>query len=79
MALLTYGEGWHNNHHAYPRMARHGHRCWEFDMTLLTIRLLERVGLVWDVIDYKNKRRDEKIETHEPDRTAEIVAAHVHR
>ena len=33
VGLLAYGEGWHNNHHAYQRMARHGHRWWEFDMT----------------------------------------------
>jgi fatty-acid desaturase len=57
VALITYGEGWHNNHHAYPRMAPHGHRWWEFDVTFITIRLLQRCGLAWDVIDYK-KRAD---------------------
>lgn len=51
VAALTYGEGWHNNHHAYPRMARHGHRWWEIDLTFLTIRLLERLGLAWGVVD----------------------------
>jgi stearoyl-CoA desaturase (delta-9 desaturase) len=50
VALLTYGEGWHNNHHAWPRMARYGHRWWEVDVTYLTIRLLERLGLAWDVV-----------------------------
>ena len=50
VALLSYGEGWHNNHHAYPRMARHGHRWWEFDTTYAAIRLLERVGIVWNVV-----------------------------
>jgi stearoyl-CoA desaturase (delta-9 desaturase) len=54
VALLTYGEGWHNNHHAYPRMAKHGHRWWEFDMTWLTVRLLRAVGLATDVVDYRN-------------------------
>jgi stearoyl-CoA desaturase (delta-9 desaturase) len=49
VALLSYGEGWHNNHHAFPTMARHGHRWWEIDITYLTIRLLRRVGLAWDV------------------------------
>jgi stearoyl-CoA desaturase (delta-9 desaturase) len=53
VALLTYGEGWHNNHHAYPRMANHGHRWWEIDLTFRTIRLLERLGLAWNVVDYK--------------------------
>ena len=33
VGLITYGEGWHNNHHAYPRMAPHGHKWWEFDVT----------------------------------------------
>jgi stearoyl-CoA desaturase (delta-9 desaturase) len=55
VALFTYGEGWHNNHHAYPRMAQHGHRWWEIDLTFRVIRLLQRVGLVWDVVDYKHK------------------------
>jgi stearoyl-CoA desaturase (delta-9 desaturase) len=49
VALLSYGEGWHNNHHAFPSMARHGHRWWEIDVTYLTIRLLRRLGLAWDV------------------------------
>jgi stearoyl-CoA desaturase (delta-9 desaturase) len=53
VALLTYGEGWHNNHHAYPRMALHGHRWWELDLTFRTIRLMQRLGLAWDVVDYK--------------------------
>lgn len=40
VALLTFGEGWHNNHHAYPTSAAHGLRWWEVDLTYLTIRLL---------------------------------------
>lgn len=58
VALITYGEGWHNNHHAYPRMAPHGHKWWEIDVTYLTIRLMQLCGLAWDVVDYK--RRAEK-------------------
>jgi stearoyl-CoA desaturase (delta-9 desaturase) len=54
VALITYGEGWHNNHHAYPRMAPHGHKWWEFDMTYATIRLMQLCGLAWNVVDYKN-------------------------
>jgi sn-1 stearoyl-lipid 9-desaturase len=45
VALLTLGEGWHNNHHAFPRSARHGLRWWELDMTYCLIRLLGLVGL----------------------------------
>ena len=50
VGLLAFGEGWHNNHHAYQRSARHGHRWWEFDLTYLVIRGMERVGLAWDVV-----------------------------
>lgn len=55
VALITYGEGWHNNHHAYPRMALHGHRWWEVDVTFTTIRLMQWLGLAWDVVDYKKR------------------------
>lgn len=53
VAIVAYGEGWHNNHHAYPRMAKHGHKWWEFDITWQAIRLLKMFGLVWDVVDYR--------------------------
>ena len=55
VAVITYGEGWHNNHHAYPRMAKHGHRWWEIDVTFMTIRLMRAVGLAWNVVDYKRR------------------------
>ena len=50
VALIASGEGWHNNHHAHPRSARHGHRWWEVDNTWLTIRFLERTVLATDVV-----------------------------
>jgi len=49
VALLTFGEGWHNNHHQYQVSARHGHKWWEFDPAYWGIRLLELLGLAWDV------------------------------
>jgi len=49
LALLTFGEGWHNNHHHYPRAARQGFYWWEIDPTYYGLRLLERLGLVWDL------------------------------
>lgn len=49
VALLSYGEGWHNNHHAFPTSARHGLRAWEFDPAYGFIRLLKTVGLAWDL------------------------------
>lgn len=45
VALFTFGEGWHNNHHAYPTSARHGLAWYEIDITWMTIRLLQAVGL----------------------------------
>ena len=54
-AMLTYGEGWHNNHHALPRTANYGHRWWEFDPTFVVIRLMQKVGLFWDVVEFKKK------------------------
>ena len=49
VALLAHGEGWHNNHHADQRSAKHGHQWWEYDLAYLVIRLLERVGLASDI------------------------------
>ena len=50
VGLLAFGEGWHNNHHAFQRMAAHGHKWWEFDMTYWVILAMERLGLVWNVV-----------------------------
>ncbi|KAL4578209.1 hypothetical protein LXL04_014329 [Taraxacum kok-saghyz] len=49
VAVLTLGEGWHNNHHAFPRSARHGMEWWQFDPTWELIKLLELVGLATNV------------------------------
>ncbi len=49
VALITFGEGWHNNHHAHPTSARHGLAWYEFDVTWISLKLLRAVGLVWDV------------------------------
>jgi sn-1 stearoyl-lipid 9-desaturase len=49
VALLVYGEGWHNNHHKYQYSARHGLQWWELDVTWMTIWLLEKVGLATKV------------------------------
>ncbi len=53
VAFCTNGEGWHNNHHAQPRSAAHGHRWWEIDLTYWTILLLEKVGLAREVVHPK--------------------------
>ena len=64
VALLTFGEGWHNNHHAHPTSARHGLAWYEFDITWLELKLLRALGLVWDV-------RMAKVS----DATEEVIAA----
>lgn len=49
LALLTMGEGWHNNHHAYQTSVRQGFRWWEYDPTYYCLRFLAWLGLVWDL------------------------------
>jgi stearoyl-CoA desaturase (Delta-9 desaturase) len=49
LALITNGEGWHNNHHYYPGSMSNGFYWWQVDLNAYVIRTLERVGLVWDV------------------------------
>jgi len=57
VALLSFGEGWHNNHHAYQRSAAHGLRWFEFDLTYWTIRLLGLMGLARDIVLPKPEQR----------------------
>lgn len=59
VALLTFGEGWHNNHHRWPLSARQGMYWWEFDLTFLLLRGLEKLGLVWDLKVYPPHIYDE--------------------
>jgi len=47
IALITLGEGWHNNHHHYQRSERQGFYWWEIDITHYVLKLLERAGIVW--------------------------------
>lgn len=47
--ILGMGEGWHNNHHAFPNSARHGLRWWEFDLSYYIIQLMTVLGLAWKV------------------------------
>ena len=47
--VVGMGEGWHNNHHAFPTSARHGLRWWEIDTSYYLIKLLAALGLVWNV------------------------------
>lgn len=58
VAAFTFGEGWHNNHHAYPRSARHGLTWKEFDLNWIQIRLLEKLGLAREVCFYDLKAEE---------------------
>ena len=49
LALLTFGEGWHNNHHHYPTAARQGFFWWEIDIAYYGLRVLAALGIVWDL------------------------------
>jgi stearoyl-CoA desaturase (delta-9 desaturase) len=49
LALLTMGEGWHNNHHAYQSSVRQGFRWWEYDPTFYALKFLSWFGIVWDL------------------------------
>ena len=57
LAPLSFGESWHNNHHAFPRSAFHGLHWWEVDPGGLAIRALQRLGLAWDVVRIPPERQ----------------------
>ncbi|MFN0038517.1 MAG: acyl-CoA desaturase [Burkholderiales bacterium] len=58
LALLTFGEGWHNNHHHYPGAARQGFFWWEIDVTYYMLRLLASLGIIWDLKEVPMAVRD---------------------
>jgi stearoyl-CoA desaturase (Delta-9 desaturase) len=60
LAPLSFGESWHNNHHAFPTSARHGLKAWELDISAGVIRVLEKLGLVWDVVRIPPERQARK-------------------
>jgi stearoyl-CoA desaturase (Delta-9 desaturase) len=61
LALPTFGEAWHNNHHAFPTSAQHGLRRWELDPSALVIRGLEATRLAWDVVRVSPERQRAKL------------------
>jgi stearoyl-CoA desaturase (delta-9 desaturase) len=60
LALLSLGESWHHNHHAFPRSARHGLRWYELDPSAAVIAGLERLGLAWNVVRIAPERQRSK-------------------
>jgi stearoyl-CoA desaturase (Delta-9 desaturase) len=84
LAIPSFGESWHHNHHAFPRSAAHGLRWYEIDPSAMLIRLMRRVGLAWDVVQITPERQAQKLIGHtkpeapkqperEPDKIAEPV------
>jgi len=61
LALLTFGEGWHNNHHHYQRSARQGFYWWEIDLTYYVLKLLELVRIVRDVDGVPHHIREQRL------------------
>ncbi|GIW72773.1 MAG: hypothetical protein KatS3mg102_2315 [Planctomycetota bacterium] len=70
LALITLGEGWHNNHHYYPASANQGFRWYEIDISYYVLWLLEKLGLVWDL-----KRAPEEVVAGRRGRRSYLVTA----
>jgi stearoyl-CoA desaturase (delta-9 desaturase) len=49
IALLTFGEGWHNNHHHFPGSAKQGFYWWEVDLTYYLLKMMSLFGFIWDI------------------------------
>jgi stearoyl-CoA desaturase (delta-9 desaturase) len=61
LAVLSLGESWHHNHHAFPRSAYHGLRWWEIDLSGLIIAGMQRVGLAWNVVRISPERQQARV------------------
>jgi stearoyl-CoA desaturase (Delta-9 desaturase) len=61
LAVLSLGESWHHNHHAFPRSAYHGLRWWEIDPSGLIIAGMQRVGLAWNVVRISPERQRARV------------------
>ena len=62
LALLTFGEGWHNNHHHFPGAARQGFYWWEFDLTYYGLRVLAALGIIWDLREVPAALRTQRLQ-----------------
>jgi len=64
LALLTFGEGWHNNHHHFPGSVHQGFYWWEIDITYYVLRLLAALGIIWDLRKVPMEIRDLQQASH---------------
>lgn len=62
VAILTFGEGWHNNHHAFPTSARHGFAWYEFDQNWLTIKIFKKLGWAKQIRVYKDEKQTTELQ-----------------
>jgi stearoyl-CoA desaturase (Delta-9 desaturase) len=60
LALPSFGESWHHNHHAFPRSAVHGLKWWEIDTSAMIIRAMRRLKLAWNVVEITPERQAQK-------------------
>src|SRR5277367_619909 len=76
LAIITMGEGWHNNHHAYQSSARQGFRWWEMDVTYYVLVILSWLGIVWDLKAPPEQvlRNEQRLGSRVVRRTAEQLA-----
>jgi stearoyl-CoA desaturase (Delta-9 desaturase) len=61
LAIPSFGESWHHNHHAFPRSAAHGLKWWEIDPSQMVIGLMRKLGLAWDVVTITPERQAQKL------------------
>jgi stearoyl-CoA desaturase (delta-9 desaturase) len=76
LAIITLGEGWHNNHHRYQGATRNGFFWWEIDITYYVLRCLSWTGLIWDLKDVPQSVLDEG--AHPDHRESVAAASQVH-
>jgi fatty-acid desaturase len=73
IGLGAFGEGYHNNHHAKPRCAAHGHKWWEFDLTRYVIKALEKCGLAWNVVWLEREPRPSPQDSQDADEAGAML------
>ena len=66
LALPSFGESWHHNHHAFPRSAVHGLKWWEVDTSAMVIRAMKRLHLAWNVVEITPERQAQKMAAKQP-------------
>jgi len=77
LSVLSLGESWHHNHHAFPRSANHGLKWWEIDVSGAIIAGMERVGLAWNVVRITPERQQQRLAVNAPAAAEQRELEHV--